>query len=326
MKLLPVLRLISKYPVSRGKGDKVEWELLDDIFLSRKQNILEIVEKHFYGWYEYGAYIGLIPLALFLVSPFYLWNREWPLIVTGILFFFLMLGDFSSFAPWSLLHKIPPFSSFSAPSRLVIMFIFSFSILSGILLSKITWNKLSKYKNWFCLLIIGVVLTDLIIVDTEILKGAFIIDYPPKQTPGEFVQVENLPSYGSGSSMFIAALQNKGIVDCFEVINNSYGNVIPINHKDYKGEYYLIGNGKLEMKEWSPNKMVFEIIGDESTLIINQKYDENWRSNKNVLSFNGLLSVKGTGTIILYYTEPWFYIGLIITFITIMIACLVILV
>ena len=80
------------------------------------------------GWWEVGAYIGLLPFVLFIFS-FKLIKEHWPLILSGVFIFVITLGDFMSFSLWSIIHKFPVFNNMHIPSRAESIFIFFISLI-----------------------------------------------------------------------------------------------------------------------------------------------------------------------------------------------------
>jgi len=102
-----------------------------------------------------------------------------------------------------------------------------------------------------------------------------------------------------------------------------------VKGEKYKGEAYFSKHdeNKVNKIEWKTNKIIIHV--DQQTpdqLIINQNYYKDWKSNVGKLEeYNGLLSVKLEGNneeIILSFKPIAFYIGLIMSLIT-LIFCLI---
>jgi len=317
-KLLPLMELKMMYPRYIDCDDFIPFHHIDEVFL---HDVHELDGRQFmskYYWHEYGANLGLIPLIIFCLSAVLLLKRCWPLVVAGILFFFLGLGNFAVCSPWNILQKLPVFNFMRVPSRFLIYFIFSFSILSGLLLER--FARLPRLPRVVRLAVVFSLLAfityDLTKVNRIILKRSFRIENVYPTEPGEFRQKRQGALYGAYSAMYPDLVRNRGVIDGYEPMPIEI-KALPSGHDDYRGEFYLLsGNGRASLSSWSPNKIVIDVRADsDCVLVINQNYDINWKTNSRypAVSADGLLSVRVTpadGEVVLYYLPNSFLLGL----------------
>jgi len=285
-----------------------------------------------WGWHANGAYIGLIPLALFLIGIFLLWKKHWPLILTSFTFLWLSFGHRAPISLWKFFQLFPVWDMVICASRLIIIFIFCLAIINGLTLQRLyqLFYKKVRYKRtmkFIIFLMVFFVAFDLIIVNGHVLKDAFII--PPLDiTPNkEFYQTSKHYKYSNLTLQndYPNFLRNEGKVNAFIVIPTTI-NVIDKESKYYKGEVYLEDTkGEVEYAYWSPNKLIVDVnVSNEGYVIINQNYYEGWKTknNRKVESFNGLISTKvyPEDNQITFYYLPWsFIVGAIITSLSIVV-------
>lgn len=318
-KLLPSTELMFQYPRIIDCDDFIPLEYLDEIFLHDKHELNGRQFMSKYYWHEYGANLGIMPLVLFAVSAVVLIKKWWPLILTGVLFFFLGLGNFSPYSPWNILQKLPVFNLMRVPSRFLIFFIFAFSILTGLLIylfeKRQTIDKILKYTLLLSLL--GFLVFDLIKVNSVICRESFQIKNVFQKEHGLFRQTKQGPDYGAYSSMYPLILKNLGVVDAYEPIPVEI-NAVPSDDENYRGEFYLLeGKGEVSLSYWSPNKITLDLDMDNTdTLVINQNYDKGWKtySSLSIKPTKGLLSLQVTPSvkkITLFYFPYSFLVGML---------------
>jgi len=284
-----------------------------------------------WAWHEYGAYIGIIPLLLFLLSFLY-YKKLWPLQVTSIVLLALTFGKTLPF--WNLLRKFPYLDNLHGPSRFIMPFIFLLAIISSITLSKFE-KKNIKYKKFniskiISLLIIIFIFIDLLLVSYPILQNMFSkesINIDSSQYPN-FIQVLSSDKYVSQYPNF---LQNLGTVNCYERIHPQI-RVTPQVIDDgtlietFKGDaYYPELNKTAEITSFSPNKLTIKVNIEKPTLlVINQNYLPGWKAKgKTVGSYNGLIAAEVTENdkeVNFYYLPNSFIIGLIVSIITLVLS------
>ena len=341
IKLLPMLEFLSYSPRVIESSENISPLLLPDILLDRSQGSLYAEtkwnapdKKAFvsdnlgidYGWHEYGAYVGIIPLLLFAIGAFFSFKKQWPLFLVGIVFLMLSLGKGSPINLWKMLHAFPVYNSLHVPSRLILIFILVLSVFAGLGFSKIEENIEKIYKSRVMVLLIALfILFDLYLVGGAILRQAFVIAPMKLKENAEFSQKYNSINFYpkiSKSAMYPIFLSNSGILDAYEVLNVKKGSVFTVEDAEYRGEAYLAGGkGSVMITYFSPNKVVVNVnANDRDTLVLNQNYYKGWRvkgdRRRTVAPFNGLIATQVNSidkTIIFYYRSNSFIIGCIIS-------------
>ena len=342
VKLIPMLEFIRENPRRIVSMEATEVSLLADIFLSRDQetyyqntkwtNPIQKISfrgREFeYGWHEYGAYIGFVPLVLAIIGLFFYFKQYWPLFITGILSLWISLGGGAFYNLWGMLHKLPIYNSLHVPSRFIMGFIFVVSLFSGLGLSKLE-NIIDKKRYKFLIgVMVSFIFLDLFLVNCSLLKNTFIIEPPKIKRNSEFRQRYkdfNLFPVVSRSSMYAALLNNSGIINSYEVSTVKQGRIMVEGERGYKGEVYLLNdNGQMNIIKYTPNYIETEVkLLNPDTLVVNQNFYTGWKIkgiNSNVQPYKGLISAKvlaGNNKVIFYYLPASFVFGCIVTLLSI---------
>ena len=337
VKLLPSIAFLHEHPRRINDYSGFSLNLLLHSLLSRDQSISAMkrfeqkegfLDGMSYGMDENGMYIGLIPLLLFLLGLF-LHRRHWRLLLCFLLFLWLSFGDRVPLSLWKLAHAMPIYDSMRVAQRFRIVFMLIMAIFSGFGLLSLRSYVLRRFTRPIMadltgFVILGVILVDLMLVNSPIFKEAFPI--LPLETKREenFYQISRFSDYGSGSGMYPAFLSNIGVVEGYESANVPR-NAIPKGSPSYKGEVFLHGTeGKVFIRSWSPNKVLVEVdISKEGYLVLNQNFYTGWRAKaeqkRKVVSLEGLIGVKvlpQDKVIELRYLPVSFIFGLILSCIT----------
>jgi hypothetical protein len=331
VRIIPTLDYVLDHPRLTSSDDVTPLKETYRIFLEREQSLsAQYLTDQRYGWHEYGAYVGILPLVLFLAGVFLFWKREMALLISGIIAFIVSLGNFAGWSPWKILHMLPFFASTRVPSRFVIFAVFSIAIIVG-LSTNFFYQKFAKsvIKKSFFLLLISLIILDLILVGGK----PFLHAFPNK--PAEVIRnpdftqmIDMSPARGrSYSRMYVSFLGNYGTLNAYDPINHTnfataFNDPNLTQDKTYHGEVYLDGNGKASYKYWSPNKLIVDVGAQNSTrLVINQNFDENWKANgKKAENFKGLLSAPVDASdeeVTFYYFPGTFIIGALISLISV---------
>lgn len=342
IKLIPMIDFLSDYPRKIDSSENISPLLLPSVLLDRNQGYLYSLTKWNYpdkgtrikndlaidyGWHEYGAYVGIVPLLLFGAGIFLNLKRQLPLFLTGAIFLMLSLGRGSPIDLWKIFHTFPIYNSLHVPSRFIVIFIFAFSVFVGLGLSRIQEMLCRQQKRWSVLILaLGLfILYDLCSVSGHILKQAFTVKPANIEENVEFKQrytTVNFYPEISRSSLYPAFLSNSGIIDAYEVINVAKGNVLAADNQEYRGEAYLVNQrGSCKITSFSPNKISVSVnVNAPDILAINQNYYKGWRvkgaKDNNLKSFIGLISTQVDSSVrevVFYYLPSSFIIGSIIS-------------
>jgi len=349
IKMIPLIEFLLQYPRSIPEMGTTG-PTLHRILLSKEQAFLDILGWETthkmgwtYAWHEYGAYVGIIPIFLFICGAMKRLGKNWPLILTGVLSLIITAGYKDNINLWWFLHKLPIYSSFRVPPRFILGFIFILSLFAGFglsfienLLSSISKKRHAKLYKTLSIAIIIFISLDLWSVNSPIFKNAFHIPPMKVERNATFAQRYNYMNFferkktenvvgkeTSKSSKYPIFLSNSGILDAYEVVGVKPVNVRVSSDPHYKGEFFLEkGYGTVSLKHFSPNRITLDVTANEKdTLVINQNYYIGWKVENggrrlHAESFNGLIAtpvLPGKQEIVFYFMPFSFLLGLFIS-------------
>ena len=328
VKFLPMSIELSHFPWSGKPDDFTPIGIIPSAFFSFDQYIFRELGSGFnWTWHEYGAYISPILVILAVVGLLYRFRacRLW--LVTTIFFFVFGLGHFSDYSLWDLFLKLPGFASIRVPSRAFQFVVLSLAIMGGFGLDFIIVrlkNSVSSIKY------IAAVLVGLIFV------GNFLINLPSFKTidyklpTKEKFNKEFRQEIGDAKNIYRSFQQNRGslLSPWLSAYKESRGLVSKDNRVAM--EYVMAGNLDVISRHYTPNRIEYEISPKTNgKIIFGMGYDRGWSctDGRKLSSEHDLLSsefYKNDRTIILTYRTPWFYTGLAITLLTILLFMLII--
>lgn len=319
MKLLPSLDLHLRYPRPTFWREPVlPWAALPRMLWGRDQLADSGFRGAWLGWWEYGMYIGVIPLALALSAALLLLRRSWPVVVTGLIAGSLMFGDYGVFSAWHWVHMLPVFSSLHDPIRFRILLVLFLAILSAMAVSRIENWKSSESPLVAAVLILAAAWMGMDYWSVSAGLYAGISSRPPlvPERRGEFRQARLSKADQQGPQAYLLFLQNEGLVNNYEPLEFPDVGVRAFDEPGYKGEAWLEGaEGAVEPCAWSPNRLCYRVrAGGNALLVVNQRYEPGWRTQDGApaVSMGGLLAaaVAPPGReICLRYIPPFFYAG-----------------
>lgn len=348
IKVIPLLDYMLVYPRSNPTGSEViPFHALYKIFLWRGQSLWTFrngFEGQKFLWHEYGCYIGMGLLGFFIVANILNIRtikknaNKIPLYICFVLLFLLFLGDFHRFAPFTLLGKLPIFSSTHGTGRFLIMLTFIASLLSFPLSKWVetVMNK-SSFKNFWTVIIIicsCAILFDLFRVNTVSFTQALrfnpqeISYYSDKFSHKyEYQFINAFPGYGAYSAMYPGLRMNIATI-CL------YKNNPPQKGIDTDKALVLSTDNstKISNLKFTPNKISFDAESPgESTIFLNQNYVRGWKfsmsefSVKNIEHKPAVELPKGTyKNVYFYYFPDSIIIGLVLTVVGILVSWFVI--
>lgn len=302
IKLIPMYQFIhseGRYFV--GDQYQLEWKDYYFIFFGSSQHPLlsQSLSKMQYRYWEYGNYLGPVPL---LLSPLLLFTKKKMVSVLFLLalVLWLMAGNTSLYSPAAVLERLPIFSWERVYPRwsLSVVFLYAWCLAECL---QYSINLLSNRSTLIFLFTVALLLLhtqDTKQKNTKYLSEIFILPLPKQETKNPLlypITVESTPEYGADSNMVPAIKANLSTQNIYENIL-FYFQSLSITDKGYKGEFYILETGeRVEPLSWAPDKIEFKISGKNKTLVINQKFHPNFTTKDKSIkpcSHNGYLAIK----------------------------------
>ena len=346
VKVLPSYEFFSEAPRKTQDTQYHSVEILKDALFSRTQHVME-QDKIFYqttdetqaeylqgfwggkrpwGWHEYGAFVGVAAFVLYLAAFIY-FRRSWIWLTISLIALIMSLGEATALNIWSPLHHLPVFSSLHGPSRVIILFVFAFSMAAGIALSSLEEGRNERgniLRRAVAALAVIVVLVEIATVSRPLLNDVFVDPKPPV-VENEYRQI----IIGDPVTMtYRHFLQNRGVVNCYETMNPPkkaapYGDDTGRTNPGYRGEAYLAeGQGSAVIRRFTPNEVTVEVESQGSgVLVLNQNYFKGWMvkkgaSREEAANRYGLVSTSvnaGKADVVFYYSPRSYRLGLAIS-------------
>jgi hypothetical protein len=281
--------------------------------------------------------IGWLPVLLSLIS-FYIFRKEsFPFGVILFLFCWLILAFNAPVDLLKFLWKVPIFSAIYRPYKYFSFEIaFTFAIVSG----QFFWLIAKIHPR-----LIGHIIAIILVIAgvwflypkmAKIQKETYTLDLPPEYQvkSDEFFNIQGKDIVRNrreplNSLTYTNLIRNIGTVDWhtgIPIAENATpryfigADGIRIPNPNYHGESYFLDSNNIAQAYFIPNSIIIQVIIEKpDTLIINQNYHRDWRTNQGNLSDrNGLLALElndiGTYNITLQYISRSFFIGLIVSF------------
>jgi hypothetical protein len=280
---------------------------------SRNQDLEQLNTYQRWGWHEYSAYVSPVFALLAVVGAVLERRRTWLYSACVAIFLSLAVGYLFSIwetpprpleSPWTLLHRIPPFSSLRVPARLMALVILFVGVLAGFGADALR----ARLPSWAWLAVLSAValsVVDAWVVGTGNLEYAFrsvpaSAALPPPA--GKFAQfLDTAPPLMSGEDgpatrrMSAIVATGHGILNCYEPVRPRRAALGP-GESGYRGEAYLAGEGSLELVHFSPQRLSFDVVVPApTTLVVNRNFDDHFRvvdGVGEVVSERGLLAVR----------------------------------
>lgn len=264
-----------------------------------------------WGWHEYSAYIGIIPLLLALLAGIN-YRKNWKLILSALFFLALALGNYLPIGPWQFIRELPFFGGLHGPSRFIIVFVFFVALLAAKALSSLKISDSKRIQTGCAAVLFIIVAADLLLVSRPMLSTAFpIASLEIKSTNlgnPEFIQ---MLSSAPDLAQYPNLLQGIGTLNCYERLHLKT-RALPqfvdgIPYRGFIGNAYIAEtNESLNFTHFSPQKISLRLpeLSSESTLVINQNYYKGWsvrlskggdvegEGEKAAISHKGLLAAK----------------------------------
>jgi hypothetical protein len=311
IKLVPMIAFlgaVSHYETGDDSG--ASGSLLWLALVGRDQSLTaqQLPEMH-WRWWEFGAYVGLLPLALAVVGAVARRARTWRISALGAFFLLVAMGNGGP--AWPLLRDLPGFSGLRVPSRAIVFFVLAVACLASIggcwLVERARQRFRPRLVGAVAALAVVAVLIDFFAVTRAPLAEAFVLppvdlaeaprDAPFEQSRGQlhFVTRSRYSDYLDRTP------RNVGMVTCYDRLHLPVAARAPFRSAgvldpDYHGEAWLDGGSGAPTLTFSPNRLVVDVAASGGTLVINQNADDNWRATvrgqpATLVAHAGLLAV-----------------------------------
>ena len=292
-KLLPVTLFVSgeRFWDTRNPTehpDRMTLEMVTHTYLNPGQSLRTKLDEQRHGWHEYGNYIGPASALLLVAGLFVaLWGRGAPdawlgraLALTAAFLFVLSLGEFSAWAPASLLKHLPLFSSFRIPSRYTIPALLFGAMALGWVLRGFALDARSRgvqvVVGVLCLGIAG----HLISVNRAQFKGVFSVEpfdttFPWMSGPSEGLTTDfESSAYTRTSPMLRALTSDRFFYYCYESLQ------LVRNSSPEKPLLFTDDEATIRGTRFTPNRVDFAIVGaaTPTRLYLNYNWGPGWTS------------------------------------------------
>jgi len=305
-----------------------------------------------YQWESVG-YIGPVIIALSILGFAGAWRKAWPY---GVCFLFFMIFSLGSnltpqrlfagglnlaegpegFSLVGLMHIFPLLDTLHNPSRglpvvAVLLMVFAAIGLDAVFnaFERITGRLYARKTRPFiciavcCLAVVPGLNETSIYLEMKMHE----LEWPQFDRFSTFRQFREWHGANSLCPVLNFGNLNPGL--SYYKLSNS---LRAVEDPGYSGEERWLGDGSVELVEWTPNRLVYSVSGEgEGMLVVNQNFASDWRVSEPdsmiVSSHFGLLSVTARAPceITLTYLPGSFIHGLVATCIGILILVLMLL-
>lgn len=316
---------------------------------SRQKYYDTLAGKIPWGWHEYSAYLGIIPLLLAAVATVAVvrYRKNWKLVVSALFFLWLAFGSHITPSIWELVRKLPFFSSLHGPSRFIIVFVFLTALLAANTLSTVKLPVSKRVGTAILAAILVVAAVDLFLVS----RSLFVYEGQNIAFPRTSVEIKStnlgnpefiqMLSSAPDLAQYQNLLQGIGTLNCYERLHLKIRPlpqfVDGVPYKGFIGNAYIAEtNSSLNFTYFSPQKISLKLpqINSTSTLIVNQNYYKGWKvrvgsgKDEKALSFNGLIAAKISPSdsgkeIAFHFTSKPFIFGATISFFAVITAIII---
>ena len=321
VKFIPMYHYLSQNQWAGMAQDTTPLKFILPAFFSFDQAIFRTMKTaEHWGWHEYSAYISPLIIILAVIGLIYAFRKNRIWLILGAFFFIFGLGHFSDFSLWGLMHHFPGFSSIRSPARAFQFVILAAAVMAAIgldnILPKLKITESAKQYSSIGLIVL-------------ILGVNFFISLPAMQSiankkPKKVVFSEEFHHViGSKFEIYDLFQKNRGslMAPWLSAYKDSRG--IVTENNDVFMEYVIQGQTDILRRRYTPNRVDYELTPRGSgAMVFGIGYDEGWfaADGRRLYETNGLVTAdfnSGDKHITLQYRTPYFYLGLIVSLLTI---------
>ena len=314
IKLLPMLDFLGRVGQYEARDESgATFEALGLALLSRDQGLLDhALPGMRYRWWEYGAYVGLLPFLAAITGGVARFRAQWRWIALGGFFALLAMGVHGPV--WPALRALPGFDGLRVPSRTIVYVVLAFALFAALGVSwlsdlaertAILRTRGALYASCALVVLVGV---DVALVTRPALERAFVLPAAATTpTPQQFSHRyghHRFETFARYSNTFDFAVRNQGMLNCYERLHlgpaapappavvaatvrdrhgptTSSGDPPQVPNPAYRGEVWLEhGGGSVSLDEFSPNAVRVRTVGIAlgDPLVLDQNFDPGWRA------------------------------------------------
>jgi hypothetical protein len=217
---------------------------------------------------------------------------------------------------WSLVHRLPMFSSQHLPARILFLAILLLALVLAAGADE-SWARFARRRRWAegaALAIVCLYGIDLATVSRQATVAPFRLEVPPVVPHGPFEQ-EKFQHYRYGKPavgpalrdryewpakiIYPSMLANTGMVTCYGIPPEAKSDVVGSDQSDFRGLVFLAGGaGRAEMTRWTPNAVTVHVTGGSpgDRVVYDMNFDPGWSADgAPAENWRGLVAVKLTG-------------------------------
>jgi hypothetical protein len=313
-KLLPMLHVMGPYGRYVDPFERNSLSMFIQELYSRDQLFIRDSMGGFWGFWEFGAYIGVFFSGMAAIGIALRFGRALPWLVAAMVLLAFASGNHGSYSPWVLLHRFPIFSGQHAPTRMLMLLTLCVGVLAGFGVDALC-SLDGIWLSGITAVVILVAIVDCWRVGTPnslyLLGGG---NAQPFEASHGFKQYYLADDH----RMYMMAQAHLGVVNCYEPAT-AEKNVLGANVPGYRGEQFLLGDGTVNLESWTPNALAYNVdTRAVSTVVINQNFDPEWRIEQGkgqLYRVNGVLGIQvpsGKQRLRIVYHDGSFMIGCVI--------------
>jgi hypothetical protein len=309
--------------------DLMSMEMVRHAYVDHDQDWMERRREQAYLWHEYGNYIGWPAAILIVMSLGWIFLRprppgEWmptAFAVAAVALFIVTLGEFSSFAPATLMQRVPLLSKFRIPSRFAIAFTLFAVTSAGCMLRRVSLDALARpAARWILTIACLVAASDICLENSRhfvpVFRGAPLDGgFHYLRRPDAPIEDDTINPFASEAAMLRAMMSGRAVFRCYEPLKlvQLADPGLPLTSSQGP---LLVATAK-----FAPNHIDVRVVGGRETsrLLINQNYAPGWRSSLGPvtpepryqnLSIEAPPDAKGTYSVV--FVPPGIVVGLVI--------------
>lgn len=291
---VPAMLTLREHPRNLSPaGDALDFGLVVKMFTARDHAWRFGRE---FVWGEYDSFVGWTIVVLGLAGAILAWSRGRRQVVAGALVFGLfMIGNASSYHPWSIAQLLPVFDSMRVPSRFSVWFLLYFGLLAGIALDRLVhvlgrWRVrrfLEPGRVAIPFAVLAIAAVDIFDGNRDVVdrwNEPAVYDLEPEGRfhlvwPGNFhLEYASLPQ------------RNRGTPACYEALNWPVARTLWIgDHPQAR----VAPPGTIRSDSRTPSSITVDVtLPEPGRVVLNQNYSRGWVANAgNVVADEGRLAV-----------------------------------